>query len=421
VVASQTRMDRRLLLRACRLLRRLPTLDAAVRDHRISFAQLRGLTIGLRSVGAEADGEIDRLVGSLLDGLARLERPDPDVLVRQVVDALDELAPEDLASRERAANGGRFLHLQPRLDGTGGRVVGEFDAAGMALLDAATTPSAELLDAAGSYGAARLDTLLARLARAGTEPSHDDLASDGNACDATWPGRLASGDRGDTAPGWWEGLAPPQLLVRLPLEALLDERVPADLLTTLTGGRLRLTSPAARRLVDRAGARLRAIVVDDDGTVLGVGRARRQPPGWLTDVVAAVHDTCTGPGCDRAARGAELDHARPWWPARPAVPAGTTDLDNLGPLCARTNRAKEEAGWHVAQTADGTRTWVHHRSGLTTTTVPASWRPPGDPRRRRPSRPEPPGRDRAGLHPAATSPDAPGGDHRDVPHPPLPF
>ncbi len=221
-----------------------------------------------------------------------------------------------------------------------------------------------------------------------------------------------SADRSGRAP-WWERLAPPKLLVRLPFDALVDPAVPAELLTGLVGGRLKLTSAAARRLIDRRGALLRTVVVDDDGTVLGVGRATRRPPGWLTDVVAAVHDTCTGPGCDRPARGADIDHARPWWPARPDGRPGHTDVDNLGPLCAATNRDKEAAGWQTIQTAAGVRTWRHPRSGLTTTTIPSTWRPTGDPRtdrtrdhdhhrhRRRPASPDPPG------------PDGPGPDEPD--------
>jgi hypothetical protein len=174
-VATVTRMDRRLLLQACRLLHRLPTLDTAVRQRRVSFAQLRGLTLALRSASPELDAPLDRLLASLLDGLGTLDRPDPDVLVRQVTDALDELDPRDLAERERDAAAGRYLALQPRLDGTGGRFNGDLDAPGLALLDAATTPPPELRDGSGGYGAARADTLLARLA--GACP-HDHLGAD---------------------------------------------------------------------------------------------------------------------------------------------------------------------------------------------------------------------------------------------------
>lgn len=427
VVAAQTRMDRRLLVRTCRLLHRLPTLDGAVRTGRVSFAQLRGLALALRKAPADLDDEVDHLLSALFDGLERMDRPDPDVLVRQVADGLDELCPDDLDDRERGAVADRYLDLQPFLDGTGGRFHGQFDAAGLALLDAASTPPDALLDHPGGYGAARAETLLARLAAADAGGERDGVApdagvssdagagSDGGAEPGAGPepggGSDGVADRGpDGAPvvgsgasAWWDRLAAPKLLVRLPFEALLDGRMPADLLTTLVGGRLRLTSNAARRLVDERGAELRAVVIDDDGTVIGVGRSSRQPPGWLRDVQAAVHDTCTGPGCDRPARGADVDHARPWWPARPDDPHGATDVDDLGPLCPATNRAKEAAGWRVTQTGAGVRTWHHRRSGLTTTTVPSTWRPPADPRRRRP-------RGRSGdRHPSGPAPPGPDG------------
>lgn len=409
VVACQTQMDRRLLMRTCRLLHRLPTLDDAVRRARVSFPQLRGLSLALRGVATELDAQVDQMLAAVLDGLEEVERPDPDVVVRQVLAALDELDHDDLAARERDARAGRYLHLQPRLDGTGGRFVGELDAPGLALLDAATTPPAALRDLVASSGAARADTLLARLAGglasdATDGPGDARVGADGGlGADGDPVGELSTGAEREPAEGWWDDLPSPTLLLRLPFETLLDDRMPADLLTSLTGGRLRMTAAAARRLVDTAGARLRTIVVDGEGAVLGVGRSTRRPPGWLTDAIAAIHDTCTAPGCDRSALTTQNDHATPWWPARPDQAPGRTDLDELGPLCATTNRAKESSGWQVVQTANGTRTWRHDRSGLVTTTVPATWRPPDDPRRRPPPRPAPPGPlDGSGPAPPAT-------------------
>jgi hypothetical protein len=439
-VSSQTRMDRRLLVRTCRLLGRLPTLDDAVRTGRVSFAQLRGLTLALRAAPAELDEELDRLLGALLDGLDRLERPDPDVLVRQVTDALDELRPDDLAERERAAAADRYVTLQPYLDGTGGRFQGQLDAPGLALFDASTRPPETLLDHPGGLGAARADTMLARLAGAVPTPTEGTLEEPQSA-DPTTDDEVALGSEvaGIEPSPWWAHLTPPKLVLRVPFGALLDDRMPADLLTGLVGGRLRLTASAARRLTDARGAQLRSVVVDEDGSVIGVGRATRRPPGWLWDAMAALHDTCTGPGCDRAARGADLDHAAPWWPARSDDPLGTTDVDNVGPLCPTTNREKEAAGWRVTQTAAGIRRWHHPRSGLTTTTVPSTWRPPDDPRRHRaprgpggtrrvserpPPGAAPPGPDRPGAvppEPDPAAPDAAAPSRRGDGPPALPF
>jgi hypothetical protein len=195
-------------------------------------------------------------------------------------------------------------------------------------------------------------------------------------------------------------LPPVKLLARVELDRLLDgDRAPAELVTRLVGGQLRLSSDAARRLLDARGVELRTIVVDH-GTVVGVGRQTRVPPGWLRDAAQAVHDTCTAPLCDRPARSCDLDHAVPWHPHRPGDPSGRTDVDQLGPLCGDTNQQKEAGGWRATQTGDGRRTWTHPRTGLTITTVPATWRPPGtDPPTRRATGPPggagPPDGDRA--------------------------
>jgi hypothetical protein len=171
------------------------------------------------------------------------------------------------------------------------------------------------------------------------------------------------------------GVLPPvKLLVRAQLETL--GQLPAAVLTHLAGGQLKLSSPAARYLLDEQGAQLRLVVIDQ-GQVVGVGRQTRVPPGWLADVIAAVHDTCTEPLCDRPARQADLDHATPWWPDGPDQPYGTTDTDNLGPLCGLTNQTAHRGGWQATQTGDGRRVWTHPRTGLTITTVPTTWRPAG--------------------------------------------
>jgi hypothetical protein len=71
----------------------------------------------------------------------------------------------------------------------------------------------------------------------------------------------------------------------------------------------------------------------------------------------------------------DLDHAVP-------VDAhGPTDVANLAPVCATGNHRKDTDGWTATQTADGTRTWTHHRTGITTRTRPGTWRTGPDHRR----------------------------------------
>jgi hypothetical protein len=368
IVARHTRMDRRLLLRTARLLHRFPTLHGAVVDQQLSWPQLRGLTLTLRDCPTVLDDQVDTFLAQLLP---HLEGADPDAVVKQIQRAIvewrAELEPDidELPARNH-------LHLQPRLDGTGGRLSGELDAVGLAILDDATTPDRGQLDHPGGIGGARADNLLTRLTHTCVPAAADgagELPTGGQA-DTTLDGRGA-GQPDRPAPGV-------KLLLRAELADLLDTtRTPTDLLTRLVGGQLRVTSAAARRLLDTRGAELRTIVVDH-GQVLGVGRATRVPPGWLRDATLAIHSTCSGPLCDRPALGADLDHARPWHPTHPGDLPGGTDADNLGPLCATTNRVKETAGWRATQHPDGRRTWTHPRTGLQITSLPTTWRPPRD-------------------------------------------
>jgi hypothetical protein len=374
IVAHHTRMDRRLLLRTARLLGRFPTLHGAVRGLQLSWSQLRGLALALRDCPTVLDGKVDAFLAQLLP---HLEGTDPDAVISQVQRAVAEWTAE-LAPETDEPEARNYLHLQPRLDGTGGRFSGELDAVGLAIVDDATAPTRRQLDHPGGTGGARADNLLTRLTHTCTPM--DAPADDTEDADAGWsaPTPDPVGDGGPAG----GALPAVKLLLRCDYAELLDAtRTPADLLTRLVGGSLRLTSAAARRLLDQRGAELRTVIVDH-GQVLGVGRTSRVPPGWLRDATLAVHDTCTGPLCDRPALGADLDHARPWHPTHPSELPGGTDVDNLGPLCSATNRAKETAGWRATQHRDGRRTWTHPRTGLKITSLPTTWRPP-PPRDRR--------------------------------------
>jgi hypothetical protein len=99
-------------------------------------------------------------------------------------------------------------------------------------------------------------------------------------------------------------------------------------------------------------------------------RKTRKPPGWLAELLLAMHDTCTEAGCHTAARVCDVDHATPW------AAGGHTDAGNLGPLCATGNRSAGRHGWRIDQHPDGSRHWRHPRSGLRIRTVPATWKPP---------------------------------------------
>ena len=421
-IARRTRADARMLLAAAEMVRRLPTLRAAFQQGQLSWAQVRSVALKARSLPTHLDARVDSAIADALDGVGGAE---PDAVTRVISWSLAALQPQEVERRERTEQEREFLSLQPRLDGSGGRLWGELgptswavvDAAlgniagqGQAALEAAPGPEDGLgalqgaeddstagprppAEAGGPGSAARarahrlVELLDARLAGAGepsvcrTQDSSDDRV------DGDGGGASSSGTATGTAPT----ASRPQLILRADLDSLLDrERTPGTLLTSLLGGHVHVSSRTAQRLLDERGADLRTVILDDTGGVVGVGRRQRVAPGWLRDAVLALHDTCAAPGCAEPARSAEMDHARPWHPVHPDDLPGETDIDQLAPACARHNLRKERDGWQVQQSSDGRRRWIHQRSGLRTDTVPAVWRASGAP-----SGPAPPD------HPAA--------------------
>jgi hypothetical protein len=355
IVAHHTRMDRRFLLRTARLLHRFPTLHGAVRDLQLSWSQLRGLALALREAPTALDERVDGFLGQLLP---HLQGTDPDAVISQVQRAIAEWSAE-LTPATDEPEARNSLHLQPRLDGTGGRISGELDAVGLAIVDDATAPTRAQLDHPAGTGGARADNLLTRLTHTchptngdATEADEDDPHPGPGGVDAD--GSAPTPDPGGDAGRAGGALPAVKLLLRCDYTELLDAtRTPADLLTRLVGGSLRLTTAAARRLLDHRGVELRTIIVDH-GQVLGVGRTSRVPPGWLRDATLAVHSTCTGPLCDRPALGADLDHAQPWQPTHPdGCPVGPMWTTSARCVPPPTGPRSAPAGTHTSTATDG--------------------------------------------------------------------
>ncbi len=467
IEGRRTRSDRRMLATASDVLERLPSLASAFGSGQVSWAQVRAVVCETRRLPGHLYDPVDAALARAIETTSDAE---PDVLVTAVSRALASFDPEPGDRDEQTATRERYLAMQPRLDGTGGRVWGEFDALGFGVLDAVldtgapepgTGPASDgigsdpdddrdarrqRMRSAGRARADRLVDLLARYLPGATLPAGDDHdggadrdearradahdaahdeAVDGDDGDANdrgddrddrhagdaSNGREPRDDRaGDT--GGAAGRGRPQVLVRLDYDTLAGGGLPADLLTTLTGGQLRLSATAARKLIDAGGADLRTVIVDG-GEILGVGRRTRVPPGWLRDAILARDATCTAPNCRVAARVCALDHAVPWTPTRPGEARGPTDVANLAPVCRRDNHTKETDGWHAVGRPDGTRRWHHPRSGLTVTHHPDTGRPPPRAGPTPPARPNPPG----GTDPP-DRPDPPG--RRDTPGGPAP-
>ena len=382
-LAGRTRSDRKMLQTAAQACRRLPGIHAEFRAGRISWAQLRAIALRIQRLPRQHDQDIDVELTQAI-GLAGT-RPDPDSLlcvISQVLAAHERPASDGQPEQAPAAD---FLAMQPRLDGSGGTLYGDFGPQGFAAIDNRLTPDTPQGSSRDGFG-------------------HDTAPEQGEAV-----GRQLAQSRAqkliDLCTRHDDGTpTPASYVVRVDVETLL--RLAPDkaarLLTTTTGGTLWLAADTARHLAEVHGTTLR-LIVHDDQRIVGVGRRTEKVPGWLAEATLAIHDTCTAPGCQVAARVCDTDHATPY------SRDGRTDIDNLAPLCATDNRAKEPDGWHCHQHPDGRRTWTHKATGLTTTTLPATWTPPDSDHDRAPPGPA----DRAPPH----AHDHDGDDDRGPPNP----
>ena len=86
--------------------------------------------------------------------------------------------------------------------------------------------------------------------------------------------------------------------------------------------------------------------------LIDLGRQRYVPSKSLREFITARDQVCRFPGCERSARGGQIDHANPW------SQGGKTDRENLGALCVRHHQLKTHGEWCITESAaDGSTTW----------------------------------------------------------------
>lgn len=81
------------------------------------------------------------------------------------------------------------------------------------------------------------------------------------------------------------------------------------------------------------------------------GHTRRRPTTSQKRRLRARYRTCIAPGCRRAAINSDIDHTRPW------AETGTTNSDDLGPLCRPDHCTRHQAGWNYQHLDDGNILW----------------------------------------------------------------
>jgi hypothetical protein len=361
-VARQTRTDRNLLLLAVETLRDMPALGQALAEGRVAWSQVVRIVYETKPLRRAQRQQLDALAADVLDEHRAYA---PDDLVITVQEHVTRLRDCDLERAERAAERGEFVTLMPRLFG-GGAIYGEFGTTNFTLLaealdtDQPTPPIPTGDDDARQDEADSSDALERARAR------HRWAKARGRARAEKLVG-WAQRELADTTPDGQSRPARPTTFVTVDVAILLGDRIPGDLLTRLAGGRMKVSSTLARRLVDERGTDLRLIVLDDLGEVIGVGRKHYEPPGWLREAIWARDVVATDPAATSPIRLADLDHVIPW------DAGGPTDAPNLTAVSRTAHGWKTRGKLDLTRSADGTLIWTTPTSSVT---IPD---PPGDP------------------------------------------
>jgi hypothetical protein len=104
----------------------------------------------------------------------------------------------------------------------------------------------------------------------------------------------------------------------------------------------------AKRLL--CAARLQAVIEDQSGQPVRLGRIRRDPPPWMLRQLRHRDTGCRFPGC--GSRRYAHSHHVTWWEK-----GGATDLENLVLVCGFHHRLVHEYGWRLRRERDGEVRW----------------------------------------------------------------
>jgi hypothetical protein len=94
-------------------------------------------------------------------------------------------------------------------------------------------------------------------------------------------------------------------------------------------------------------------VLNGEGEILDVGRSERTANRQQRRALRAMHRTCGHPDCTVGFSACRIHHIKWWWKH-----LGSTDIDNLLPLCERHHHLVHEGGWILTMTPDRATTWT---------------------------------------------------------------
>ena len=141
----------------------------------------------------------------------------------------------------------------------------------------------------------------------------------------------------------------PEIVLLVDDTTLRDGLHPGTICETESGTPVPLST--VRRLCCEA--EIVPIVVGDHRQALAVGRSVRTANRAQRRALAAMHRTCAHPDCTVAFDDCRVHHVNQFW-----RDGGSTDLDNLVPVCEQHHHLVHEGGWNLKMLPDRTTVWT---------------------------------------------------------------
>lgn len=305
----------------------LARVGQAIAMGQLSIAAAESIRNGLGQPGPGVDVDaLERVAHELLESA---DAVNPDQLFRIARDARDVLDADGIAGREHSRRAKRSFRRWRKPDGMT-RYTWELDPEGAAFVD-------DVYDAITSprRGGPRFvdEAEKARAEAIANDPrTTEQLASDGMLAMLT----IAVDAEADPRAGSVMGRARPAVRVLV---------TATDLKKRTGGGRIEAhADPVSIETVERylCDSGLQAILFDENGQAIDVGREQRLFTNRQRLALAARDGGCMWPGCDRPPAWTEAHHIQQWKRDK-----GKTDLCNGILLCRHHHMLLHDSHWEI--------------------------------------------------------------------------
>jgi hypothetical protein len=320
-------------------LSRLPSALAALEEGLISPAHARVLADGVMEVPAEAVAQFEALVlpSALAGTPAQTRRRGRALRERLHPISIDIRAARRRRERRIAfepdRDGMAWLHLHlPCADARGA----------FERVDAAARSLASAPHEHRTLGQIRADVAADLLLSGDVEETGDSLFPPAARAGAAGKHDSAGSGRTRERRGRYSAFHP-TVRITVPALTLLGE---SDVPATLEGYGP-IPTGVAEEIAASAPSFTRVLTHPETGTTLSVGRASYAVPADLRRFVQLRDARCRFPGCERTAKGCDIDHTRSW------EHGGETSDRNLACLCRAHHRLKHQTAWHVSRLPGG--------------------------------------------------------------------